>query len=222
MIRLRYLILLGTAFTIIQAQTIDEITARYNSSDNTIIRKQALHDLGKQNLSKQSNPAGQTSAVNDSVKVLSLLRKAFNDPNPGIVEEAILKAGELKILSADADLNQLYRNSQKKFKGNHEKIECAVLIAAGRIGGTVSRSILIDALSNDNGCYKSKIILSSIKSTGDTSFVEPLVTYINKLDKYIEEKKQLGTDPIQYSDVISSLSMAQSVVSYLSLGKETR
>jgi len=218
MIRLRYLILFGAVCTIIHAQTVDEISARYNGSDNTIIRKQALHDLGK----PQNNLSVQSSSVNDSMKVLSLLRKAFNDPNPSIVEEAVSKAAELKFISTDQDLNQLYRNSEKRFGGYHEKIECAVLTAAGRIGGAVSRSILIDALSNDNGCYKSKIILGSIRVMGDTAFVQPLVKYVNKLDKYIEEKKQLGEDPIQYSDVLSSLSMAQSIVSNLSLGKEIR
>lgn len=218
MIKLKHLFILCAISTSVAAQNIDSISATYKMSENAIVRKDALKELSKkpENSGARSNRVaapGNTNAPSNTnnEKAALLIREALNDPNPTVVEEAIVQAGELKLQGFSENFYQLYFKKSKNFGGYHERIQCAILISAGKIADNTSKKLLLEVLAKDNGDALSSILLSAINQMNDESTVEPLIQYAEKLEQIVKTSQQAGVNALLYSGAKISAESARAI-----------
>lgn len=204
--------------TVIHAQDIVEISSAYHNSDNALVRKNALRQLSKKQDKTMGVRTPQTlSPTSQEAEVL--IKQALNDPNPTVVEEAIVQAGQLSLTSIEQDMYRLYMNAEKRFGSYSERIICAIYKAAGDLGGAMSKKILLEELRKDRGSYRSGLLLDAFLHMEDASVITEIKEYAERMEKIAYEGKRRGDNPLLYSNALTSADKAHQVVSLLANGK---
>lgn len=181
----------------------------YRSSENAIIRKNALKKLSVITFV-------QTDQLGPQWK-RNLLKEALYDKNPIVVEEVICQIGELNIHDLNPLLIQLFSTSEVRFRGYSGRIQIAILRTFGRIGDEEVKKLLVDFLTNDKGSFLAGKVLLTIKELNDPSLVEIVQEYSQKMDAKVAKLKAQNVDPMQYSMFLMHSELAKDIVkSFLS------
>ena len=191
----------------LKAEDVNSVTRKFLDSENSVEKSTILLSLKKY---RRSKPAW----------VRGLLREAIGDKSPVVVAGAVQQIGDLGLREFNADLIELYRVAEKRFKypGYTERVQCAIITALGKIGNSEARTFLADLLNNDKGSFKGGLLLAAIEELNDPAFIKDLKKYKAKIKQSIRDAREAGVDPFLYSDKTSYVRQAEEIESALSRG----
>lgn len=179
-------------------------TGNYYSTNNSILKVEALKRLSGEDNGRISNEA----------EVQTLLKDAFKDKSFKVVEQAIIQAGKLRTIGLEVELHNIISEAEARFGGNGERVANAAFETLGYIG-TVKSATLFKKILNSNDFIYYSAVLNAVNKNGSKEFIAPLKSFIIKMEDKISMVKAAGGDPIHYSKYQSFKAQAQWVLKVL-------
>lgn len=192
--------------TVTAAESTDgaSIIKRYNTSDNSVNRRELLISLDNF-LPQNGEMAPQW--------VSELLGNALDDKSPVVVAVAVFQIGQFKLSEYNINLIILYKEAEKKYGycGYAKRVQYAIIPALGKIGNQETKAFISNLLENDNGSQMGEFLLKAIKDLNDQAFLDDLATYVAKMENLIKIAKGKGLDPLIYSRKLMYIDLALDV-----------
>lgn len=199
---------------IANASTVGELHSIYKSSDNALIRRDALQALSRVKGGEQGGlgkKAVAPQSAQEQEKLVEFLNQGLGDPSVSVVKEAVRQIGNLRIEAYSGALADLFRSADRKYPGNQKEIQMEVIAALGKIGGPDARVLFREVLAQGVANSMTARTLRVIGETGDTSLIDAVKSYAGSIDAALKAMPDTPENRPRYGKYQEALALARSI-----------
>lgn len=199
---------------IANASTIGELHSIYKSSDNALIRRDALQALSRVKGGEQGGlgkKAVAPQSAQEQEKLVEFLNQGLGDSSVSVVKEAIRQIGNLRMEAYSGALADLFRSADRKYPGNQKEIQMEAIAALGKIGGGDARAIFREVLAQGVANSMTARTLRAVGESGDSSLIDAVKNYATSIEAALKAMPDTPENRPRYDKYKEALTLARSV-----------
>jgi hypothetical protein len=194
-------------------------SVRFHSANNAFEKRQALREIGKSVVSRQAPPnePGSQMSLRSTLSQadISLLQEGLNDPNPTVVEQALLQIGKLKVVELNNNVLNVYANANSRFQGYSERIQIDVIKAIGDMGSLDNAGFLIALIDHKVQSPRIHEVLLSVEKLHATNAIRSINTLISDYTADLQQLENSMSGHLGKSDLQVTINIANKVLASL-------
>jgi hypothetical protein len=191
-------------------------SAKYHSTSNAITKRSALRELGAPGPKLPANAdVSATAKPTMAQEDVSLLQEALSDSDPTVVEQAVRRIGELRVVQLNNAILDVYGKSDAKYGGYSERVKLSVIDAIGDIGLLDNAKFLDSKILQEIRAPYIHNILQATKKLHATSTIPSLQKLINDYTLKCQRLENAHANPLLLSSLQLTLEEAKIVLTSL-------